>query len=68
MKVSRHLCLVALGLALLSPVPHASAQSPSDLCTIGTQATKTVSSSSALRSALSSAGPGTTIVVKGGDL
>ncbi len=66
MSVFRRLLSVSLGIALSGFVHHASAQSQANLCVIGTNATTTVSSSNALRSALSNAGPGTTIVVKGG--
>ena len=63
--LGRLLC-VSFGIALTGFVHHAAAAGPADLCVVGTKATTTVASEKALKSALSKAGPGTTIVVKGG--
>ncbi|ETX06063.1 MAG: hypothetical protein ETSY2_19325, partial [Candidatus Entotheonella gemina] len=66
MRIINILLFVAFGMFLTGLVHHASAASSADLCVIGTKATTTVASAKALRTALSKAGPGTTIVVKGG--
>ena len=62
----RLLC-ISFGIAFTGLVHDAFAASPADLCVVGTKATTTVASAKALKSALSQARPGTTIVVKGGN-
>jgi len=61
------LLFISFGIALTGFVNHAAAASSVDLCVVGTKTSTTVTSANALQSALSQAGPGTTIVVKGGN-
>ena len=64
--LGRLLCLT-FGIALTGVGHHAAAESKTDSCVVGVQATTTVASATALQLALSEAEPGTTIVIEEGD-
>ncbi len=66
MAVLGRLLFLSFGIALPGLIHDAFAASAADLCVVGTRATTAVASAKALQSALSQAGPGTTIVVEEG--